>query len=128
MICFQTLFFLILITTAAAVTAAAYSCDLLSNFVLSNFDNNITIQRTDWNIVVICFQTLFFLILITTQHWLNQEHIRCDLLSNFVLSNFDNNFVLAFVACTKVVICFQTLFFLILITTNGTNKTTHTKL
>jgi len=39
---------------------------LLSNFVLSNFDNNIGGHGSENVHVVICFQTLFFLILITT--------------------------------------------------------------
>jgi len=44
----------------------AECCDLLSNFVLSNFDNNIGGHGSENVHVVICFQTLFFLILITT--------------------------------------------------------------
>ena len=43
-----------------------FRCDLLSNFVLSNFDNNAALEETGQRSVVICFQTLFFLILITT--------------------------------------------------------------
>ena len=67
MICFQTLFFLILVTTPTGKHSIRFSCDLLSNFVLSNFGNNAGNNIVEGGNVVICFQTLFFLILLTTK-------------------------------------------------------------
>ena len=48
-------------------------CDLLSNFVLSNFDNNSGLLINLPSLVVICFQTLFFLILITTDKYRTEQ-------------------------------------------------------
>jgi len=116
-ICFQTLFFLILVTTGVWSSLATISCDLLSNFVLSNFGNNAYLFDLGSYYVVICFQTLFFLILVTTALEVSPNSLCCDLLSNFVLSNFGNNITDFIKEEYIVVICFQTLFFLILVTT-----------
>ena len=95
----------------------ADSCDLLSNFALCTFDYN---PQQIWHTgfgVVICFQTLLFVHLITTPVltscallllwfafklcslyiWLQPwscgmlSTIGCDLLSNFALCTFDYN-------------------------------------
>jgi len=59
---------------------------------------------------------LFFLILITVSLQKSHSRKRCDLLSEFVLSNIDNSKERVFYYLDSVVICFQSLFFLILIT------------
>ncbi len=69
-------------------------------------------------LVVICFQLLFFVHLITTDRKGGHVTISCDLLSTFVLCTFDNNIVLTSAGIGKVVICFQLLFFVHLITTS----------
>jgi len=71
-------------------------CDLLSNSVLTIFDNNLM------DMVI-------------------QEQ-GCDLLSNSVLTIFDNNFILNFQLNGVVVICFQIQFLRSLITTGANRK------
>ena len=121
----------------------SYRCDLLSNFALCTFDYNRLFVAYRWCIVVICFQTLLFVHLITTDALIWFLPFSCDLLSNFALCTFDYNIELSestiyrscdllsnFALCTfdyndillpdpesKVVICFQTLLFVHLITT-----------
>ena len=118
-------------------------CDLLSNFALCTFDYNCgSCGKQVWR-VVICFQTLLFVHLITTDHdilkqllrlwfafklcslyiWLQpaltttQRDASCDLLSNFALCTFDYNVQYFTISLICVVICFQTLLFVHLITT-----------
>ena len=144
MICFQTLLFVHLITTPITFFSVNFSCDLLSNFALCTFDYNTHPALYTCHWVVICFQTLLFVHLITTPPahntklyqlwfafklcslyiWLQRAGFRilyfgsCDLLSNFALCTFDYNWSsMAFLKCL-VVICFQTLLFVHLITTH----------
>ena len=66
-------------------------CDLLSILVLSTFGNNLK-AKEDWeNKVVICFQSQFFLLLVTTDGHGGTVCDGCDLLSILVLSTFGNN-------------------------------------
>ena len=168
-ICFQTLLFVHLITTlsynanyyfklwfafklcslyiwlqhVSIMGIANISCDLLSNFALCTFDYNLFLIILFLRMVVICFQTLLFVHLITTlwlvfwilkrlwfafklcslyiwlQHLFTWILIRlsCDLLSNFALCTFDYNSIYFFLQMQDVVICFQTLLFVHLITT-----------
>ena len=92
-------------------------CDLLSNFALCTFDYNVDNQQNIWLIVVICFQTLLFVHLITTISAGESDWLSCDLLSNFALCTFDYNNIANFTPVIIVVICFQTLLFVHLITT-----------
>ena len=68
-------------------------------------------------IVVICFQTLDLRSLITTKLFVKENVVRCDLLSNFRFTFFDNNLLLGTSFLLVVVICFQTLDLRSLITT-----------
>ena len=116
---------------------------MLSNFALCTFDYNGVWTQSKPALVVICFQTLLFVHLITTfaghiNYWnklwfafklcslyiwlqlkcsVDTVASSCDLLSNFALCTFDYNYCHSLVSCTKVVICFQTLLFVHLITT-----------
>ena len=169
MICFQFLFFVFLMTTTSAQSSSStelwfafnfcslyfwwqlsilnvvqnYGCDLLSIFVLCIFDDNLPNFAISSRAVVICFQFLFFVFLMTTsgfgcvlsrQLWfafnfcslyfwwqpcadLPVKHSSCDLLSIFVLCIFDDNYLLYFIVTQMVVICFQFLFFVFLMTT-----------
>ena len=65
-ICFQTLDLRSLITTTKRAASAAISCDLLSNFGFTFFDNNYRAIPENTTGVVICFQTLDLRSLITT--------------------------------------------------------------
>ena len=124
----------------------AKGCDLLSNFALCTFDYNADVQIMIAGSVVICFQTLLFVHLITTwcfgyawyallwfafklcslYIWLQLRVFipvadeGCDLLSNFALCTFDYNSHTKLASSAHVVICFQTLLFVHLITTKTT--------
>ena len=126
-------------------TTPELRCDLLSNFALCTFDYNRRFAMVAPFTVVICFQTLLFVHLITTQWcpicschrlwfafklcslyiWLQPDKdfpfqtVSCDLLSNFALCTFDYNQLKIILQAWKVVICFQTLLFVHLITTTG---------
>ena len=116
-ICFQTLDLRSLITTVTQRTVTVGSCDLLSNFRFTFFDNNKAEYYGIDLAVVICFQTLDLRSLITTAGGLSQLKSSCDLLSNFRFTFFDNNKHLPIAFKPKVVICFQTLDLRSLITT-----------
>ena len=64
---------------------------MLSNFALCTFDYNQTAMNRMLVIVVICFQTLLFVHLITTLEYGSYIDEGCDLLSNFALCTFDYN-------------------------------------
>ena len=143
-ICFQTLLFVHLITTEALIakelqslwfafklcslyiwlqrrdhlTTDGQGCDLLSNFALCIFDYNIELYSNHGDVVVICFQTLLFVHLITTILRDCTDSESCDLLSNFALCTFDYNSRKEIMPWPQVVICFQTLLFVHLITTS----------
>ena len=168
-ICFQFLFFVFLMTTFCWLTNSLnvlwfafnfcslyfwwqqilllyvvwHSCDLLSIFVLCIFDDNILPLSYRYLLVVICFQFLFFVFLMTTYYrkrlylcwlWFAFNFCSlyfwwqliiyffyvissCDLLSIFVLCIFDDNRHKHFYDFYMVVICFQFLFFVFLMTT-----------
>ena len=93
------------------------SCDLLSNFALCTFDYN-------RHYLYCCFLLLWFAfklcsLYIWLQHYLRffNKDYSCDLLSNFALCTFDYNCLVQLIAWSWVVICFQTLLFVHLITT-----------
>ncbi len=72
------------------------SCDLLSNFRFTFFDNNGRGENNEQQLVVICFQTLDLRSLITTIISYSGNVQGCDLLSNFRFTFFDNNYQLLY--------------------------------
>ena len=116
-ICFQLLIFVLLVTTWKTAAVYLISCDLLSTFDLCIIGNNTTIVLNFEHFVVICFQLLIFVLLVTTVYSSFKVILCCDLLSTFDLCIIGNNISNFTKEEAEVVICFQLLIFVLLVTT-----------
>ena len=94
-----------------------YSCDLLSIFIITIFDNNKFLTMKFHRVVVICFQFLLLRSLTTTSNRQEERLYGCDLLSIFIITIFDNNSYQSQALQHPVVICFQFLLLRSLTTT-----------
>ena len=85
-------------------------CELLSDFVYSFFEHNVTIDRRNSHFVVNCFQILYIRSLNTIALCTINLSVSCELLSDFVYSFFEHNPVSQFQRLSIVVNCFQILY------------------
>ena len=85
-------------------------CELLSDFVYSFFEHNISKQREGGKLVVNCFQILYIRSLNTICPIHHSLPYSCELLSDFVYSFFEHNFFVDSAKVLQVVNCFQILY------------------
>ena len=85
-------------------------CELLSDFVYSFFEHNITRILARNRTVVNCFQILYIRSLNTIFDYRSFRQWCCELLSDFVYSFFEHNHKLADGSVGNVVNCFQILY------------------
>ena len=86
------------------------SCELLSDFVYSFFEHNWRSCFRIFQIVVNCFQILYIRSLNTIQLQQAYPLRSCELLSDFVYSFFEHNYLQFFTCHLTVVNCFQILY------------------
>ena len=108
--CFQILYIRSLNTISISLSIWIICCELLSDFVYSFFEHNISVLYLNNGIVVNCFQILYIRSLNTIQFHVSNHQPSCELLSDFVYSFFEHNKDSQINEIIAVVNCFQILY------------------
>ena len=108
--CFQIFYIRSLNTMLPRRQTQRHGCELLSDFVYSFFEHNLSPKDCRRLLVVNCFQILYIRSLNTIPNEIRFIRNSCELLSDFVYSFFEHNCLSRLQVGTPVVNCFQILY------------------